>query len=960
VVSVEFRVLGPLEAAVGGVAVDLGGPRQRVVLGMLLARAGQVVGLAALVDALWGGAPPPDAARTARAYVHRLRKALPAEAVLTRPPGYLLRPEPGLLDAARFETLAAAGSAELAAGRAGTAADWLGAALALWRGEAYGEFGDVPALRAEGARLAGLRLAALADRIAADLARGLGAGLVAEIDELTRAHPGHERLWGHLLIALYRAGRRSEALEAYERARAGLVEESGLEPSPALLAIHRQVLAQDPALFGPPAPAAVNAAAVGPGARPAQLPAATAGFAGRQRELAELDRALAGAAAVVISAVSGTAGVGKTALAVHWAHQVADRFPDGQLYVNLRGFAPGGAVLGTGEAIRGFLDGLGVPAERIPAGVDEQAALWRASVAGRRVLVVLDNARDAEQVRPLLPGTPSAFTVITSRNQLAGLVATDGARPVRLDPLSTGEARELLTARLGADRPAAEPDAVTEIVDRCARLPLALSITAARAALHPGFSLTTLAAELAEAEGRFDALDAGEPASSVRAAFSWSYEALAPAAAELFRLLGLHPGPDIAAAAAASLAGRSVPAVRPLLAELTAAGLLAEPAPGRWTCHDLLRAYATEESARVDPAAARDAATDRMLDHYTHTALAADHHLDPSRDPSPWPATEPTVGAAVLPLPDPDTARAWLAAELPVMLAALRLAADTGRGAHTWHLSWALTPYLNLSNRWDDLLPAREAALAAAVRHGDPAVVGSGHRILASAHLLLGQRAQARTHHERALELALRHGDVLSQARSQVQLSSLCEAEGERDRALGHAREALAGYERLDHQAGIAVCFNQIGWLHALAGDHAAAIEWCRRALPINQRDGNAYHEALTWDSIGYAQHHLGEYANAVEAYERSLRLFGQVGPASMEAATLDRLGDTQLAAGDPAAARAAWLRAVDIYTDLDLPHEVTPKLAALGDSSGDPLADLVPDGVRDHRERAYEPAGDT
>jgi DNA-binding SARP family transcriptional activator/tetratricopeptide (TPR) repeat protein len=932
-VSVEFRVLGALEAAVGGVAVDLGGPRQRAVLALLLAGAGRVVGLPALVDALWGGQPPPDATRTARAYVHRLRKVLPEDAVLTRPPGYLLRPEPGLLDAARFEMLAAAGSAELAAGRAGTAADWLSAALALWRGEAYGEFGDVPALRAEGSRLAGLRLAALADRIDADLARGHGAGLVAELDELTRAHPGHERLWGHLLTALVRAGRRSEAVEAYERARAGLAEESGLEPSPALVEIHRRVLARDPALLGPvPALAAAAPAApgpAGPGARPAQLPAATAGFAGRQQALAELDRALAGAAAVVISAVSGTAGVGKTALAVHWAHQVADRFPDGQLYVNLRGFAPGGAVLGAGEAVRGFLDGLGVPADRIPAGLDEQAALYRATVAGRRVLVVLDNARDAEQVRPLLPATATAFVVITSRNQLAGLVATDGARPVRLDPLSAAEAHELLTARLGVDRPAAEPDAVAEIVDRCARLPLALSITAARAALHPGFPLATLAAELAEAEGRFDALDAGEPVHSVRAAFSWSYEALTPAAAELFRLLGLHPGPDIGVAAAASLAGRSVPAVRPLLAELTAAGLLGEPAPGRWTCHDLLRAYATEQCARADPAAARDAATDRMLDHYTHTALAADHHLDRSRDPSPWPAPEPRVGAAVLAFDGTQAARAWLGTELPVLLAALRLAGDTRRDAHTWHLSWALTTHLNRSNRWDDLLTARQDALVAAQRHGDPAVVGSGHRILASAHLLLGQPAQARAHHERALELALRHGDVLSQARSHVQLASLCEAEAELPRALEHARQALAGYERLGHEVGMATSYNQVGWLHVLSGDHQAAIDYCQRALPLTQRHGNHYHEALTWDSLGYAHHHLRAYAAAVDCYGRALTLYRKIGYASTEADTLDRLGDTHLAAGDPAAARAAWLRAVDIYTDLDLPHQIAPKVAA-------------------------------
>jgi hypothetical protein len=378
-----------------------------------------------------------------------------------------------------------------------------------------------------------------------------------------------------------------------------------------------------------------------------QLPAAVAHFAGRTGELATLTGLLRGRAerggTVVISAIGGTAGVGKTALAVHWAHQVADRFPDGQLYVNLRGFDPSGSVMAPAEAVRRFLDALQVPPERIPVDLDAQAALYRSQLACKRMLVVLDNARDTVQVRPLLPGAPTCLVVVTSRGQLTSLVAVDGAHPLTLDLLTEAEARELLARRLGPDRIAAEPQAVEQIVGCCARLPLALSIAAARAE-QSGFPLAALAGELAETGRRLDVLDAGDAAGQVRAVFSWSYTALSSAAARLFRLLGLHPGPDISAAAAASFAAVPPAETRRLLAELVRASLLTEHTPGRYAFHDLLRAYAVDVTHTHDPADQRRAAVGRMLDHYRHTAHTAERLLNPARDPIPLALLPPGPG----------------------------------------------------------------------------------------------------------------------------------------------------------------------------------------------------------------------------------------------------------------------------------------------------------------------------
>jgi tetratricopeptide (TPR) repeat protein len=665
---------------------------------------------------------------------------------------------------------------------------------------------------------------------------------------------------------------------------------------------------------------------------PRQIPAAVAHFAGRSGELAALTGLVRGRVAtggtVVISAVSGTAGVGKTALAVYWAHQVSDRFPDGQLYVDLRGFDPGGQVMAPAEAVRRFLDALGVPAERIPVDLHAQTALYRSLLAGKRVLVVLDNARDTAQVRPLLPGAPTCLVVVTSRNQLTGLIAADGAHPITVDLLTDDEARQLLARRLGTDRVTAEPAAVAEIITRCARLPLALALVAARAVIRSRAGLYILAEELRDTQDRWEALTGDDPTSDVRAVLSWSYQALTPAAARLFRLLGLHPGPDLGAPAAASLAGVATNTVRPILAELTRASLLIEHTSGRYTFHDLLHAYATDLTHTTDPDQHRHAATHRILDHYLHTAHTADRLLDPIRDPITL--TTPEPGATSQHLTDHQQALDWFTTEHPVLLAAIGRAATARFDTHIWQLAWTLGTFLDRRGQWHDLTAAGRAAVAATHRLADSVAEARAHRTLARAYIRLGRLDDAHIQLSHALDLAIKSNDQTGQAHTHYGLGYLWERRGGYPQALDHARQALDLFQAAGHQIGSARALNQVGWCHALFGEHQRALTACQQALTLHRDLDDRPGQAATWDSLGYAHHHLGQHAQAITCYRHALTLFRDLGDRYAEATILTHLGDTHQVTGNPRSAREAWQQALTILDDLHHPDadKIRTKLA--------------------------------
>ncbi|MFD6067035.1 AfsR/SARP family transcriptional regulator [Amycolatopsis lurida] len=916
-------VLGPLEVAVNGhVFEDLGGPRLRIVLALLAADAGRAVSVAALVEGLWRAQAPPDAARTARTYVSRLRGTLRRthsgadDLIVTRPPGYALRVGPDMLDSARFERLAAAGRRALDAGHADTAADRLAAALALWRGDAYGEFTGIAALHAEGERLERLRLTTVQDRIEADLATGSGEMLIAELEGLLARHPEYERLWGQLMTALYRAGRQADALRAYQRAREVLVEGSGLDPSAGLAGIHRQILAQDSRLFHPRTAEPVHA----PETRPAQLPPAVRAFTGRSGALAELDAILPGKTApVVIVVVSGTAGVGKSALAVHWAHRVAARFPDGQLYVNLRGFDTAGSPLDPADALRRFLTALGVPEVRLPVDRDALTGLYRSVLTGKQVLLVLDNAGDVEQIRPLLPGSPGCLVLVTSRHRFTSLLAVEGAHALDVGLLPWNEARDLLARRLGQERVEREPLAVTAIIDGCARLPLALAIVAARATSRPGLRLASLVNQLRDMTSALDTLRGGDPATDIRAVFSWSYRALSPSATRMFRLLSRHPGSDIGTAAAASLAGSPLRQALEQLAELTGANLLTEHAPGRYSFHDLLRTYAGE---RADDSAAEDPphrVLHRLLDHYVHTAHAASLRLHPHRA-RPFTLTTPESGTTVEQPADLEQALAWFTVEHPALLAAIDLAVGIGADASGSRLAWSLSTFLERQGHWHELAAIQRTAIAAAGRLGDRRAQAHAHNDLAGAEIRLGLYDDAHSTLRYALALFDQLGDQVGRAHTHLDLAWMFERQSRHTDALGHATRALDLFTTAGHHDGRARALNQVGWCHSQLDNHRQALSHCRQALALHRKLGDQAGEAHTWDSLGHAHLHLGATRQATTCYQHALRLFRQLGDLYNQAGTLTHLGDTHHAADDTDAARTTWNHAITILGDLDHP----------------------------------------
>jgi DNA-binding SARP family transcriptional activator/tetratricopeptide (TPR) repeat protein len=914
----QVRLLGPVDVVVGGEPRPVHGLRRKAVLAVLALHSGEIVSTGLLTDAVWGDVAPATAVNTLQSHVSYLRGVLGAKtAILARPPGYVLQLPRDGTDVQMAERLLEQGtqSADPA-----DAVQRLQGALALWRGRPLADVCDLAWRSAQTEHLELLRMRIRQALSEARLAAGQHAQLVPELEQMVTEYPLDERIHGQLMLALYRSGRQADALAVYHRLRQELGEELGIDPSQALRDLETAVLQQDPALDAPaPGAAAAPVAPV-----PAQLPLAVPAFTGRGAELACLSAiapgsAQASPAAGVISAVSGTAGVGKTALAVHWAHRVAGRFPDGQLYVNLRGFDPGGTAMDPGQALRGFLDAFGVPPTRIPEDLAALTGLFRSLLAGKRVLVVLDNARNAEQVRPLLPASPGCMAIVTSRNQLTALIAAEGARLLVLDLLTASDARGLLTTRLGADRMAAEPEAAECIITACAGLPLALSIAAARAATSPRFPLAAIAADLREATGALDPFDGGDSATDVRAVFSWSYHTLSPAAARMFRLLGLHSGPDISVPAAASLAAIPPGQARPLLAELTRANMLTQHTPGRYAFHDLLRAYASELAQSHDGQDIQDAAVDRVLDHYLHIAHHGTVLMEQFHDPVTL--GPPPPGVTISELATAEAVMGWFTAEQATLLAAVQLAAQTESSTRTWQLAWTLSTFLLRRGLWREQTTACLTALTATRLAGD--TTGEAHCLqrLAIGYAKSGRIAQCQPLFEEALRLFEMLGDHHGQAIIHRTLSWIALQQGKPLEALTHAPRCYEEFLNAGHQAGRALALLDIGFAHAQLGNYQEAIAHCERSLATMKSSGRRTLEGAVWDTLGSTHHMRGDYPQAIACYQRALDLSRELTDRFNEADTLNSLGDVYRSAGELAAARRTWTQALRIFDAIDHPE---------------------------------------
>jgi DNA-binding SARP family transcriptional activator/tetratricopeptide (TPR) repeat protein len=942
----ELQLLGPLAVRQDGMLVPIRPGKQQILLAALLLAAGRLVGLDELAEVMWEAAPPASARASLQTQVARLRRALTGVGleIVTGSGGYRIETGTAELDLARFESALAAGRAAAAAGSWAEAATVLGAGLDLWRGlPLSGVTSDVLTAR-EVPRLSELRLQALEGRIEADLRLGRHREVVAELRQLVVAEPLRERLHGLLMTALYRDGQQAAALAAYQTARAMLVGELGVEPGGELRRLHQQVLAGElpPAPPGRPGgelagpggqrPEPQPRSAPGPAEVPRQLPAAAAWFAGRDGELAALtgllDQPAAGGATVVISAIAGTAGVGKTALAVRWAHQVAGRFPDGQLYVNLRGYDPDRPMPPV-DALAGFLRALGVPGPEIPAEAAERAARYRTLLAGRRVLVVLDNAGDVEQVRPLLPGAAGCAAVVTSRDGLPGLIARDGARRLDLDLLSLPEAAGLLRSLIGA-RADDDIAATEDLAAQCARLPLALRVAAEMAAVRASVPLADLVAELADLQRRLDHLDAGgDPRTAVRGVFSWSYQKLGEPAARAFRMAGLHPGPDLEPYAAAALAGATARQARAALDELARSHLVHVIGPGRFGMHDLLSAYARELAARQDGADERRAALTRLLDHYLHMAASAMDTLFPAerhcRPRVPAPATPGP------PVDSRDAARAWLDRQRPALVAAVVHAAGNGWPSHATRLAVTLHRYLENGGHYPEAIIIHRQARRAARDAGDRAGEATALTNLGVVDIGQGRYAAAAGLFQLAVPLYHEAGDLVGAARAQHNLGVTAMAEGRYQQAADYFRPATTLYREIGDRWGLAKARTNLAALNAMLGRYEEAADHAQQALALAGEVGDLPDQAHALRCLGDIESCRGRHAEAVRYLRRSVAVSREIGHRNFEAGALSALGDVRLREGRPAAAVGHYQQALAVFGETGLVAGETEALNGLG-----------------------------
>ncbi|WP_410601048.1 BTAD domain-containing putative transcriptional regulator [Amycolatopsis sp. lyj-90] len=903
---IEFGLLGEIEARWNGEPMELGHKRQRSVLVVLLAEPNQVMSADQLIDRVWARQPPRGARGTLYGYLYRLRQAL-AEAsdvdIVRRSGGYALSVDLKAVDLHRFRDLI--GRANEADGEC--ALTLFDEVLGLWRGEAFAGI-DLPFVNALRDTVNKERLAAQLDRN--DLALRLGQHAVAlpALAAMAAENPLNERVACQLVLALYRDGRAAEALEHYEQIRRRLADEFGADPGSALRELYHRLLTADPALSAPVVPGR-------PGTPPRQLPSPPGSFVGRARELAELDGFLATRGDTdIVATIDGSGGIGKSWLTLHWAHRNLDQFPDGQLYWDLRGFDPAAGPVPPTVVLCGFIEALGIDPETIPTGTDAQAGLFRSVTARRRMLIILDNARDSAHVLPLLPGSPSCTVVVTSRNQLTSLAASHNARRLTVKALNTAEATELLTRKLGRERVISQPEAVAELLGHCAGLPLALGIVAARACTNPGFPLAVLADELHDVSTRLDALDTGEPTSSVRAVFSASYQALRPDVARVFRLLGLVSSPDISLAAVASLAGQPKAGTHIAMRGLEAAHLVQQPVPGRYRMHDLVRLYSAEHAQCDEPADSRTAAVRRLCLFYLQTAYAADRLVYPQRPPITLSSAE--TGGVPHSIVDRASAMTWFEQEFPCLLAVQHLASEQGWDTLVWQLAWVLHSFFWRSGDWHDCVTAWSLGVAAADRLGAPDVQALARRNLGEACAHVGDHDGALKNLEHALELAESSDDRAALVLTHRSLSVAWEQQGDDKRALRHAEDMLRLCEDIGDHLGTADALHGIGWLQARLGQHRRATATCEQALALVKQHDRREAEAAVLDSLGYIAHHSGQRAMALKHFHQALALCRDLGNTHIEAEVQVHLGETLRADGEHGQARQAWQRALQLYEE--------------------------------------------
>ncbi|MEU4426429.1 BTAD domain-containing putative transcriptional regulator [Actinoplanes sp. NPDC024001] len=913
--AVRFTILGPVRAWRGDTELDLGGRQQRLVLALLLARAGTVVGLSELVDLVWEDDPPASAVNVVHRYIGTLRRLiepdLPVRAVgdhlIRHAAGYQLRVSADDLDLLRFRRLVA--RARSAPDPAAAVPVWT-EALALWDGPCAAGLEPVVRTHPTFVAIEAERSQALRDAADAALRAGQVRAVIPVLRQAVGWFPLDEPLQARLVTALAADGRQAEAVDAYQEVRARLAGELGIEPGPELAEAYDRLLHRNDEPAQPaaaPAPIGVDAPPV-----PVQLPPDHPFFSGRDDVLARAEGLIEasrrrGRAAVVL-AVDGMPGVGKTTLAVHLGHRVAGAYPDGQLFADLRGFAAQGAVMSPDEALRGFLGSLGVPPESLPGELHALAGLYRSMLSGRRVLVVLDNARDYEQVRHLLPADAGSLAIVTSRIRMTSLITAGGAHPVPLGLPAREELRASLVSRLGARRVAAEPAAVDEIIDRCGRLPLAFAVVTARAVILPDTPLSGIAGELAAAGAGLDGFgpDAG---TDLAAVFSWSYRALSPAAARLFRLLPSHPGPDLTTPAATSLAGTDQRTAGALLAEL-ATFMLVQVRAGRHQMHDLLRAYAADLSDQHDSPEERRAAVDRVLDHYRCGAYAG-HQLLGAALLAPRPP-EPAPGVVVPAFPTAAEAMAWFEAEWRVLTAIV----EHGPPEVAWHVALTMQNYLHFTGRLPVWAATMRTGLAAAEAAGALDGQAHLHRSLAGALAVSGREDLAVRHLTRAGELFERIGDRSGAAMVELNWAYVRAEREEHEAAVRHSERALEVFRATGNRPNLARALRTLAGSTARLGRHDEALDLLRETLELSREIGDVLGAGHCLEVIGSIHRQLGRPAEAIAELTEAVETYRQAGSRSALAEALLDLGDLCEETGRPEQAREHWRAALETLGD--------------------------------------------